>query len=58
MKRFSIMVREFGSDHDVELVQCDANPNPLAHALETKRGRSGCATYSSVRIVDNKEPTS
>jgi hypothetical protein len=54
-RRFSIMVREFGADHEVELCQCDTNPNPIAYALEQKRNLYG-KEYSSVRIVDNGEP--
>jgi hypothetical protein len=52
MKRFSIMVRELGSKHEVELCQLDANSNPIAWALEQKR-EHGVNKYSSVRVVDN-----
>jgi hypothetical protein len=49
-KQYSIMVREFGSKREVELVQCDTNPKAIASALEEK--------YSSVRIVDHGEAAS
>jgi hypothetical protein len=57
MRRFSIMVREFGSKHEAELCQVDSNPNPIAHALEQKR-EHGVNRYGSVRIVDNGEAVS
>lgn len=62
-KRFSIWVREFGSDHDVELMQCDTNPWPLVKALyakrintkkEGKRKKTAIAQYSTVRVVENE----
>ena len=36
MKRYSIMVREYGSDHSVELMQCDTNPQALVDGLRKK----------------------
>jgi hypothetical protein len=51
-RRFSILVREFGSKHEVELCQVDANPDPIALALEQKRVH-GDNKYSSVRIIDH-----
>jgi hypothetical protein len=66
-RRYSIWVRESGhpvytprgdldttGQHEVELVQVDSNPNPIAWALEQKR-EHGINKYSSVRIVDNGE---
>jgi hypothetical protein len=61
-KRFSIWVREIGSDHDVELMQCDSNPEPIVEGLygkrlnTTKKGsrkKTTVGRYSWVRIVDN-----
>ena len=52
-KQYSIMVRELGSKREVELCQCDSNPDLIAWALEQKR-EHGVNKYSSVRIVDNE----
>jgi hypothetical protein len=52
-RRFSILVRELGSKREVELCQLDANPNPIAWALEQKR-EHGVNKYSSVRIIENR----
>lgn len=56
-KRFSIWVREYGSDHDVELMEVDSNPDPIVKGLREKtlsfgKGRKH-PKYSWVRIVDN-----
>jgi hypothetical protein len=40
-KRFSIWVREHGSDHDVELCQVENDPMPTVHALHEKRLKLG-----------------
>lgn len=63
MRRYSIWVREIGSDHDVELMQCDSNPEPLVQALYSKRinttkdggskKKTSMSRYSTIRIVDN-----
>ncbi|QOG21361.1 hypothetical protein [Bradyrhizobium sp. SEMIA] len=62
-KRYSIWVREIGSDHDVELMQCDGNPQVLVEGLyakhltvktETSRKKTKISKYSWVRIVDNR----
>jgi hypothetical protein len=37
MKRFSIIVRERGSDRETELCQCDNNPDMLVTAAQMKR---------------------
>jgi len=64
-KRWSIWVREIGSDHDVELMELDSNPEPIAQGLRAKmltvnksifqsgRRKSKVPRYSWVRIVDN-----
>ncbi|MET3308080.1 hypothetical protein ABIE86_004645 [Bradyrhizobium diazoefficiens] len=61
-KRYSIWVREIGSDHDVELMQCDSNPQALVDGLyakhltvktDTARKKTKVGRYSWVRIVDN-----
>lgn len=64
-KRYSIWVREIGSDHDVELMQVDSNPEVLKSQLYTKRltvkkgifepgkRKSKVSRYSDVWIVEN-----
>jgi hypothetical protein len=63
-QRYSIWGREYGADHDVELVQVNANPQPVLDGLAAKtliikhsafkRGRqSKVRKYSWLRIVDN-----
>jgi hypothetical protein len=60
--RYSIMVLEDGSDHEVELCQLDSNPKPVAQAAAMKllRHSSGrrqyhIKKYRWVRIVDHGE---
>lgn len=36
MRRYSIMVREYGSDHDVELMQVESNPSEIVKGLRKK----------------------
>jgi hypothetical protein len=56
-KRFSIWVREYGSDHDVELCQIESNPQPTVQALCQKilkiGGGKKISKYTFVRVVDN-----
>ena len=64
-KRFSIWVREHGSDHDVELLEVDNDPDPLVHKLrsmtltikksifEGGRRKSEIPKYTNVRAVEN-----
>ena len=59
-KRFSIWVREYQSDHDIELMQLDNNPEPIATQLRDKtlnfgKGRKH-KQYNWVRVVDNAQP--
>jgi hypothetical protein len=35
-KRYSIVVREYGSDHNVELMQVDSNPQAVVAGLHKK----------------------
>jgi hypothetical protein len=62
--RYSIIGREHGSNHDVELAQCENNPRPIYEALLAKtltikselagkRRRTKIAKYSYLRIVDH-----
>lgn len=54
--RFSIWVREHGSDHDVELCAVDSNPEVIKTALYAKRlklGKKKVAQYDYIRVVDN-----
>jgi hypothetical protein len=62
MKRYSIMARGRHSDHEVELCQCDSNPQAVVAAAQAKtiliRGKSGgrkirVAMYGHVYAVDN-----
>jgi hypothetical protein len=60
MKRYSIMVREAGSKHEIELCQCDSNPKAIAEALGQKMLRQRnderefrIQRYHWIRIVDN-----
>ena len=64
-KRFSIWVREYGSDHDVELMQLDGDPGPIVAGLNKKmltisksifesgKRKSKIPKYSWVRVVEN-----
>lgn len=36
MKRYTIIVREYGSDHNVELLEVDDNPKDVAAGLAKK----------------------
>ena len=55
MKRFSILVVECGSDHEIELCQVDSDPRAIADAALSKTiaGRHRLAKYSSVRVQEN-----
>jgi hypothetical protein len=64
MSRFTIVIREIGSDHDVALVACDSHPEAIAAGLRAKvltvgpAGRRRITTipkYTTVRIVDHEE---
>jgi hypothetical protein len=64
MKRYRIVVREHGSDHDVELIQVDNNPQAVADGLRKKtltmktslfeKGKRSVKVpkYNSVQIID------
>lgn len=64
-KRYSIWVREIGSDHAVELMQVDSNPEQFKSQLYTKtltikkslfepgKRKSKVSRYSDIWIVDN-----
>lgn len=65
-KRYSIIVREWGADRDVELMQCDSNPEALVAALYAKRvnttkegarKKTSISRYVTIRIVDNHAET-
>jgi hypothetical protein len=57
--RYSIWVREHGSDHDVELCALNSNPKEMVSALYAKRLKLGkgraISKYDSVRVVDNED---
>ena len=64
-KRWSIWVREHGSDHDVELMQVDTNPDPIIAGLhkkmltvkksifETGKRKTKIPLYTYIHKVDN-----
>lgn len=65
MKRFSVMVQEYGSSREVELCQLDGDPEPtvkglqnktLMVALADKRRRTKILKYSNIRVVDHQVP--
>lgn len=49
IKRYSIMVQEFGSEREAELCRVDTNPRPIAQAATRNR------CYQWVRIVDHQD---
>lgn len=65
MKRYSIWGREYGADHDVELIQVDSNPQPVLDGLasktltikrsivDTAKKKTKIRKYSWLRIVEN-----
>jgi hypothetical protein len=54
--RYSIIVREYGSDHDVTLLHVDSNPQAIVAGLRAKTltigKRRRIPKYDSVRIVE------
>ena len=66
MKRYSIIVREYGSDHDVELMQLDSNPGEVVKGLQKKtlmikksifeggKRKSKIAKYSYIHVRENE----
>lgn len=62
MKRFSVMVQEYGSNYEVELCQLDGDPKSTVLGLQAKtlmirdgiRRRSKTPKYTSIRVVDNQ----
>jgi hypothetical protein len=63
MKRYSVMVTEYGSDREIELCQLDGNTEPTIEGLKAKtltvngqsRSRILVPKYSNIRIVDHQE---
>lgn len=64
MKRYSIMGTQYGFDREVELAQCDSNPNEVAkgfeemtlkvsHSILPGGKKTKVRKYSWVRIVEN-----
>ena len=43
--RYSIMVREYGSDHDVELMQVNSNPGAICEGLKKKMLKLSRSVY-------------
>jgi len=59
-KRYSILVREFGSDTELTLCEVDNKPEAIAKALGRKQfgeRKNRLCVYSSVRIRDNADAT-
>lgn len=56
-KRYSIMVRESGADHETELCQVDNNPNAMVACARTKTfvGKARVPRYENIRVIDNFE---
>jgi hypothetical protein len=64
--KYSIIVREHDSDHDVELLQVNGNPEAIVKALRGKKltmrasifksgpRRFQIPKYSQIRIVENE----
>ena len=57
-KRFSIIVRELGSDREVVLAECDSNPEAIAEGLRHKKAGTGkkggkLSRYDWIRVVSN-----
>jgi hypothetical protein len=64
-QRYSIWGREYGADHDVEIVQVNANPRAVVDALINKTlsvnysnfpggKKTKVRKYTYLRIVDNQ----
>jgi hypothetical protein len=66
MGRYSIIVREYGSDHDVTLMDVESNPQAIVNGLRAKKltlhrsitepGRRvyKIPKYVSIRVVDHE----
>jgi hypothetical protein len=55
-KRYSILVREFGSDNERTLCEVDSHPQEVAMALSRKLfGKPRLPVYTTVRIQDNQD---
>jgi hypothetical protein len=55
---YSIIVREYGSDHDVTLIRVGSNPQPVVDGLRAKtltigKRRTQIPKYTSIRIVED-----
>jgi hypothetical protein len=61
VKRYSIMVMEYGSDHEVELCQVEENPEQVVAGAKSKtlmvqgnaKRRSRLPKYTNIRVVEN-----
>lgn len=63
-RRYSIFGRQYGADHDVELAQCETNPQAILASLKSKsltiqseHKRAQISKYTWLRIVDNGDGT-
>jgi hypothetical protein len=57
MAGYSIIVREYGADHDVALVHVGSNPQAIVDGLRTKtltigKGRQ-IPKYTSIQVVED-----
>jgi hypothetical protein len=64
MRRYSILVVQYGSKHETELCQVDNEPHAIAQAAAEKRLRISAGDrmtyvpkYDSVRVIENSPPS-
>lgn len=65
MKRYSIMVTEYGADRELELCQLDGDPEPTVAGIKAKtlmvhtggpsRRHTKIPKYINIRVVDHQE---
>jgi hypothetical protein len=58
MAGYSIIVREYGSDHDVTLVRVGSNPQAIVEGLRAKsltigKRRTQTPKYTSIQVVED-----
>ncbi len=60
--RYSIMARPYGADHEIEIAQCDTNPEAVVEAVREKflkidggNRKVLVAKYEHVHVVDRGE---
>jgi hypothetical protein len=53
--RYSILVWERFGDREIELCQCDSNPDTIVRILRAKKTKLGHSRFTSIRIVENQK---